>query len=63
MHKIGALLIFSVLAEIPIMHVLHARMTTLPSPLLVVVAILALVAVFGAIISLLLRRRGKKYNR
>jgi hypothetical protein len=60
MHKIGALLIFSVLAEIPIMHVLHARMTTLPSPLLVVVAILALVAVFGVIISLLLRRRGKK---
>ena len=60
MHKIGALLIFSVLAEIPIMHVLHARMTTHPSPLLVVVAILVLVAVFGVIISLLFRRRGKK---
>jgi uncharacterized membrane protein YhaH (DUF805 family) len=60
MHKIAALLIFSVLAEIPIMHVLQARMTTLPSPLLVVVAILVLVAVFGIIISLLFRRKGKK---
>jgi hypothetical protein len=42
------------------MHVLQARMTTLPSPLLVVVAILVLVAVFGIIISLLFRRKGKK---
>ena len=52
MHKNAALLIFSVLAVIPIALVLNARVTTLPSPLLVAAAILVLVAVFGAIISL-----------
>ena len=59
MHKIAALLIFSVLAVMPISLVLHARMTALPSPLLVAAVILGLVAVFGAIVSLLLRKRGR----
>jgi len=59
MHKIAALLIFSVLAVMPISFVLHTRMTALPSPLLVAAVILGLVAVFGAIVSALLRERGR----
>jgi hypothetical protein len=59
MHKIAALLIFSVLAVMPISLVLHTRMATLPSPLLVAAVILGLVAVFGAIVSALLRERGR----
>ena len=59
MHKMTTLLIFSVLAVMPIMLVLQVRVTTLPSPLPVAATILGLVAVFGAIISLLLRRRGR----
>ena len=58
-HKNAALLVFSVLAVMPITLVLRARVTTLPSPLLVAVTIIGVVAVFGAIVSLLLRRRGR----
>ncbi len=61
MHKNATLLLFSVLAVTPIALVLNARVTALPSPLLVAAAILGFVAVFGAIISLLLRKR--KRNR
>jgi len=59
MHKIAALLLFSVLAVMPITLVLQVRVTALPSPLLVAAVILGLVAVFGAIVSLLLRKRGR----
>ena len=58
-HKNATLLIFSVLALMPVTLVLRARVTTLPSPLLVAVTIIGVVAVFGAIVSLLLRRRAR----
>jgi hypothetical protein len=61
-QKNAALLVFSVLAVMPITLFLRARVTTLPSPLLVAAIILGVVAVFGAIVSLLLRRRGRNWG-
>jgi len=63
MHKNVALMLFSVLAVMPMTLLLRARVTALPSPFLVAAVILGLVAVFGAIVSLLLRRRGRKRGR
>jgi hypothetical protein len=63
MHKNATPLFSSVLAVMPLTLVLHVRVTMLPSPLLVAAAILGLVAVFGAIVSLLLRRRGRNRGR
>ena len=63
MHKNATLLIFSVLAVMPVSLIFNAKVTALPSPFVVAAAILGLVAAFGAIISLLLRRRGKNKGR
>jgi hypothetical protein len=62
-HKNAALLIVSILAVMPIALVLPARATVLPSPLVILVVILGLVAVFGAIMSLLFERRGRRKSR
>lgn len=63
MHKNAVLLLFAILVVMPISLVLDVQVTELPSLFLVVVIILGLVAVFGAMVSLLLRSRERKRGR
>ncbi len=59
MHKDATFLLVSVLVVMPIPLLLHAKLTALPSPLVIAASIVGLVAVFGTIFSLILRKRGK----
>jgi len=59
MHKDATLLLVSVLVLTPVPLLLHVKLTVLPSPLVIAASIVGLVAVFGTIFSLMLRKRGK----
>lgn len=60
MHKDSVFLLISVLVVMPIPLLLPAKVTALPSPLVIAASIVILVAVFGTIFSLMLRRKERK---
>ena len=59
MHNDATILFVSVMIVIPLSLVLPAKITALPSPFIIAASIVGLVAVFGAMFSLLLRKKGK----
>ncbi len=60
MHKNAVFLLISVIVVMPITFVLPVKSTALPSPIIIAASIVGLVSVFGAIFSLLLRKRERK---